>query len=159
MNLIDCLSPERTLVGASASSKKKAYELLASMLANSCENLSEQDVLDALFDRERLGCTALGNGIAIPHGRHEKVTGVFCAVLLLEQGIDYDAKDKLPVDIFFALLVPEAANQEHLQCLSLIATLLREESFRRQLHNAYNNQALYDILVQGFQKQAALKAS
>ncbi|NVJ49301.1 MAG: PTS IIA-like nitrogen regulatory protein PtsN [Gammaproteobacteria bacterium] len=152
MNLLSCLNPERTLVCAQVTSKKRAFEILSETLSSSCQSLSEQQVLDSLFSRERLGCTALGNGIAIPHGRCGGCEQAVCAVLMLEEGVDYDAPDKQPVDILFAVLVPEQAHDEHLSALSNIATLLKSESFCRQLRNAYNNQALYDIVSAGLKK-------
>lgn len=153
MNLLDCLTPERTVVGAQVASKKRAFEVLSEILSQSSETLSEQNVLEALFNRERLGCTALGKGIAIPHGRCSSCEHAACAVLMLESPIDYDAPDKQPVDILFAVLVPENAHSEHLATLASIANLLKSNSFCRQLRNAYNNQALYDIV------EAAIKKS
>ena len=152
MNLLSCLNPERTLVCAQVSSKKRAFEILSETLSSSCQSLSEQQVLDSLFNRERLGSTALGKGIAIPHGRCNGCDKAVCAILMLEEGIDYDAPDKQPVDILFAVLVPEKAHDEHLKTLSSIANLLKSDSFCRQLRNAYNNQALYDIVVAGLKK-------
>ncbi len=139
-------------MGASASSKKRAFEILSELLSRACDNVSEQDVLDSLFARERLGCTGIGQGIAIPHGRCSHCDKIVCAILMLDEGIDYEAPDKQPVDIFFALLVPEQASSTHIECLSTIANLLKQDGFRRQLRNAYNNQALYDIVEAAVQK-------
>ncbi|NVJ58892.1 MAG: PTS IIA-like nitrogen regulatory protein PtsN [Gammaproteobacteria bacterium] len=146
MNLLDCLTPERTVVGAQVASKKRAFEVLSEILSQSSESLTEQEVLEALFSRERLGCTALGKGIAIPHGRCSHCEQASCAVLMLDTPIDYDASDKQPVDILFAVLVPQNAHNEHLETLAGIAKLLTSTKFCRQLRNAYNNQALYDIV-------------
>ncbi len=153
MGFLTCLTIERTRVGAQASSKKRAFEILSELLSHSNEQLSEQNVLDSLFTRERLGCTGIGRGIAIPHGRCNSCQGPVCAILMLEAPVDYDATDGQPVDILFAVLVPEAAHDEHIECLSSIASLLKEEGFCRQLRNAYNEQALYDIVKSGFEKQ------
>jgi PTS system nitrogen regulatory IIA component len=152
MNLLSCFTPERTLAGASASSKKRAFEIIAELLSQDCESLSEQEVLDSLFARERIGCTGIGHGIAIPHGRCSQCDTIRGAILMLEEGVDYDAPDKQPVDVFFALLVPEQASDAHIQCLSAIAKLLKQEGFCRQLRNAYNNQALYDIFKSAVEK-------
>ncbi|PWK47800.1 PTS sugar transporter subunit IIA [Pleionea mediterranea] len=155
MNILSCLDPSRTLASAQASSKKRAFEIISELFANSCQSVSEQDVLDSLFARERLGSTAMGGGIAIPHGRCNSCQGAICAVVMLETGIDYNATDKQPVDILFAVMVPEQAHDEHIECLSSIANLLKQESFSRQIRNAYNNQALYDIVKAAVEKQSA----
>ena len=76
-------------------------------------------------------------------------------MVMLETGIDYNATDKQPVDILFAVMVPEQAHDEHIECLSSIANLLKQESFSRQIRNAYNNQALYDIVKAAVEKQSA----
>ena len=147
MNVLSYLTPERTQAGASVSSKKRAFELISQLIANNCENLSEQQVFDSLFTRERLGCTGLGNGVALPHGRCadcQKITG---ALIMLETPVDYDSQDRQPVDIFFAMMVPEECHDEHLTYLSNIAELLKKEGFCRQLRNAHSDQALYDIVA------------
>ncbi|WP_144391469.1 PTS sugar transporter subunit IIA [Pleionea sediminis] len=153
MGFLNCLKLERTRVGAQASSKKRAFEMLSELIAHSCDQMSEQNVLDSLFTRERLGCTGIGRGIAIPHGRCNSCNGPVCAILMLDSAVDYDSPDGQPVDILFAVLVPEDAHDEHIECLSSIANLLQQDGFCRQLRNAYNDQALYDIVKTGFEKQ------
>ncbi|MEE4244934.1 MAG: PTS sugar transporter subunit IIA [Kangiellaceae bacterium] len=146
MSFLDCLAVERTKIGVNATSKKRVFELLSDLLATRCTCSSEQQILESLFARERIGCTGIGLGIAIPHGRIAECDETVCAVIMTEQPIDYQSPDNQPVDIFFAMLVPEDAHNQHLRCLSTAASMLKEESFCRQLRNAYSDQALFDII-------------
>ena len=152
MNPLTCLSPERTLLGASANSKKKIFETLSQLIADTCPELTEQNVIDSFFAREKIGCTAIGNGIALPHGRACGCDEILGALMLLETPVDYDAPDGQPVDIIFALLVPEQAHKDHIMCLSSIAKLLKQPTVINQIRNAYSNQALYDIVESATQK-------
>ncbi|MCO7224035.1 PTS sugar transporter subunit IIA [Pleionea sp. CnH1-48] len=155
MDVLSCLSPERTLAGVSASSKKRVFEILSQAIAGACSEISEQDVLESLFARERIGCTGLGQGIALPHGRASCCDNIIGALLLLEDPISYDSSDGQPVDIVFALLVPEKAHDDHISCLSSIAKLLRQPGITNQIRNAYSNQALFDIVSTASKKSAA----
>ena len=107
------------------------------------------DIFERLLNRERLGSTGIGEGIAIPHCRLPACDKAFGVLLRLEQAIDYDAIDRQPVDLVFALLVPEEATDEHLQVLSMLARNFSEAEFRQALRNAPDSKQLY---------QRALKA-
>ncbi len=106
----------------SFSSKKKAVETLASILSEQSEH-SINDILEAFMNRERLGSTAIGNGVAIPHGRLENCPEAMGAIIILENGIDFNANDDKPVDILFGLLVPEDCCEQHLSLLQGIASI------------------------------------
>ncbi len=115
-------------------------------------NCSEHEIFESLFARERLGTTALGNGVAIPHGRVaacEKATAVF---ILLEKGIDYDAPDGQVVDIVFAIMVPEEASESDLKCLAKIAKTLSQKTTANQIRNAHCGEALFQIINQAIEK-------
>ena len=105
--------------------------------------------------RERLGCTALGHGVAIPHCRIDNVTEIRSAIIKFDTGIEYDAPDNKPVDLIFALLVPQQANQEHLETLSELAKFLSNEENRVRLRDCQNAQALLDALMLDNNHQAA----
>jgi len=109
---------------------------------------TEKRIFDSLICREKLGTTALGNGIAIPHGRLAACQQPTAAFLLLASPIDYDAPDGKPVDIIFALMVPTEAHSDHLRYLAQISTLLSDESLNAKLRHAYSSDALYGLIKQ-----------
>ncbi len=145
MNISQLLSPTATLVCDKISSKKKVLEKISEVMAESI-NGSTKQIFESLLSREKLGTTALGEGVAIPHGRVancERATAVF---MLLETGIDYDAPDKKLVDIIFAIMVPENAHQDHLRHLAKIAELLSNNAIVSQIRHAHSSEALFDII-------------
>jgi PTS system nitrogen regulatory IIA component len=155
MRIADLLTPERIVFEVSISSKKRAMELLSKQLASATTELTTADILNRLIARERLGSTGFGHGVAIPHSRMDNIENAIGAVLKLQQGIDFDAADQQPVDFLFALLVPEASTDEHLELLSQLAEMFSEETIRTQLRTAKNARELIQI----FDKQAASRAA
>jgi len=123
MQIIDIIDPARIVAGSQVSSKKRALELLSELLASSDTALGQSEAFSALLAREKLGSTGLGHGVALPHGRLGSCSRPVAALLVLEAPIDFDAIDGQPVDILFAMLVPEAATEEHLQLLAQLAEL------------------------------------
>ncbi len=122
MKLSEILSPDCIRLDVDATSRKRVLEFASQLLAGTDESLSPRGVFDCLIAREKLGSTGLGHGVAIPHGRLaglDKTIGVF---LRTQKGVDFDAPDKEPVDLVFALLVPEESTEEHLQVLASIAS-------------------------------------
>lgn len=109
-------------------SKKRLLETLAGLLAGANPRLTADLVFDRLLERERLGSTGLGHGIALPHARVKETAEPLGAFVSLAKGVDYDAADGEPVDLAFALLVPESATEEHLQLLAQLAGLLDRKS-------------------------------
>jgi PTS system nitrogen regulatory IIA component len=135
------LSPElineaRIGQGLEISSKKRLLETLAELLANDHPRLSTENVFERLLERERLGSTGLGHGVALPHARIKEVSQVIGAFVQTTRGVDYDAADGEPVDLAFALLVPETATEEHLQLLAYLAGRFSESATRSQLRDA-----------------------
>ncbi len=116
-----------------AGSKKRALERVGELLATAAPNLSQEEIFEQLLERERLGSTGLGHGVALPHARLKGIEQACGVLVRLESGIDYDAIDGQPVDLLFGLLVPHDATQEHLQLLAKLASLFSKESFRDQL--------------------------
>ena len=129
MQLNDLLTPKRIAVGMTASSKKRVLEKIGSLLQQDSSGLGRNAAFQALIERERLGSTGIGNGIALPHGRLKGLRGPIGAFATLDQKIDFDAIDGKPVKIIFALLVPENANEEHLQILSMLANTFSDSHF------------------------------
>ncbi len=145
MNITDVLSPERTCCSAPGVSKKRVLEFIANYLSENTSFVDSDELYHELISRERLGSTGIGEGIAIPHCRLtgcSKITGL---LLKLESPVDFDAVDGEPVDLVFALIVPDEQNEEHLQTLSAIAELLQSGEVRQQLRDCTSDDTLYQI--------------
>ncbi len=144
--LTKILSPGNILIDVDASSKKRVFEQIALMMENT-QGIARSAVFDCLFSRERLGSTGLGHGVAIPHGRIkdlEEECGVF---IRLSTPIPFDAPDGEPVDLLFALLVPEQASDIHLQLLSELAGKFNNPDFREALRAAPDIPSVYSLLT------------
>ncbi len=148
MNIASLLPADQILCGPEVSSKKRALEILSSLLAKSGPELSEEEIFDGLLHRERLGTTGLGRGVAIPHTRLPSLTRPTLAMIKLDKGIDFDAPDHQPVDILFALAVPDDDNSSHLDILAMLAEMLGRQEFIEQLRKTFNCEALYQQLAQ-----------
>lgn len=146
MQITDLLTPQRMACHARSPSKKRALELLSELLASAQPGPDAHDIFDSLVARERLGGTGLGHGIALPHGRLTGIQRPMGAFVQLADGIDFDAIDKQPVDILFALLVPENCTSEHLQVLALLAQMFSDKNLRAELREADSSEALYELL-------------
>ena len=146
MHLLDLLTPARVKANVVTSGKKRLLEQLATMLAAGADGESERGIYDSLCGRERLGSTGLGHGVAIPHGRSGRLataTGVF---MRLAEPVDFNAPDGMPVDIVFALVVPEHYAQQHLMLLANLAEMFGDAGFRDRLRQAGDSAALYALL-------------
>lgn len=143
MKLIDILSLENTALDVPGGSKKRVLENLSHFLADRSTEIDSDELYQGLLARERLGSTGIGDGVAIPHCRMASCSKITGAFLKLEDPIDFDAIDNIPVDLVFALIVPEEQNDEHLQVLSAIAELLQEEEVRAELRRATSSEQLY----------------
>lgn len=126
LKITEILAPDRVVVDAEQASKKSVLEKLAELLASSTPELNQHKVFESLLARERLGTTGLGAGIAIPHGRVPHNGKAIGAFLRTSRPIAFDAVDNAPVDLFFALCVPEAATAEHLALLAELARLFSD---------------------------------
>jgi len=146
MHLIDLLAPARVVAGAKAPGKKRLLEMLALLLAEG-DAERERLVFDSLCQRERLGSTALGHGVAIPHGRSPGLVVASGAFVRLAEAIDFGAPDGQPVDLLFALAVPEHFTQQHLVLLGQLAEMLGNAAFRQCLREAADSEALHRLLA------------
>lgn len=145
--VIDFLTPECTINAISVTSKKKILEAIANTLSSNIVQLKENDLFDSLVQREKLGSTAIGHGCAIPHCRANDIDQVYACFLKLNTPIDFDAPDKEPVDLIFAIVVPEEATELHLNLLAYIAERLRDQNTRKALRDAKSNEDLYQLLT------------
>lgn len=146
MQVSELLELERISCNTHAASKKRVLEQLSELLADNQGDLTQIKVFDSLLSRERLGSTGLGHGVAIPHGRVKESDRTLLALIKLDQGIDYDAVDNQPVDLLFALLVPEHSTDEHLQLLSQLAEMLSDPALVERLRSATDSGSLLDTI-------------
>ena len=142
------LITERIQLNASIISKKKSLQTLSCLFAENDSNLDRDLVFDAFTSREKLGSTALENGIALPHCRFSGCTQAQSAILTLNDGIDFDARDGKPVDLLWALIVPEESTDEHLAILALMAKILSQESLCQTIRQAKDANLLKNMLIQ-----------
>ena len=147
MHISEILTSDRVLCNVDLSSKKAVLETLAGLIAGTGSGLTGQEVFNSLLSRERLGGTGLGNGIALPHGRLKNGLATIAAFIKLKQGVDYDAVDHQPVDLIFALLVPEQSTEEHLQVLAQLAEMFNKPEFLARLRKEESNEAIYKLLT------------
>lgn len=146
MKIVDILTPDAVVSDEELPSKKQVLERLA-RLAHEKTNLAEDVILDALIERERLGTTGIGRGVALPHTRLAPLKRIFCA-FLRTRPIDFEAIDDKPVDLFFLLLVPEGAGADHLKALARLSRLLRDEATAMDLRRAKDADELYRLIGQ-----------
>ncbi len=147
MQIADILTPERMLCHVQATSKKRVLEYFSKLLATETISLDSHEIFESLLGRERLGSTGLGKGVAIPHARVAQCDMTLAAFLQLDQGIDFDAIDRQPVDLLFALVVPGEATQEHLDILAQLAAMFSEVEFREQLRNTQDCTEKFNLLT------------
>ena len=130
-----------------ATSKKRVLEQLGMRLAQTVPSLTQDIVFDALLQRERLGSTGLGRGIALPHARMSQVHKAVGAFIKIPTGVDFDAVDGQPVDLAFAMLVPEKATDDHLKLLAQLAKMFSNTDFCDALRNALSAEQLLTLIV------------
>lgn len=143
LDLSAILTPGRVACHARGGSKKRLFETIAKTISDDQVSLPYNLVLSSLIAREKLGCTGLGLGIAIPHCRIENCTHALGTLVTLEDAIDYDAPDNKPVDILFVLLVPEEAQQQHLDILAGLAGLFNDPTFCEHIRAIRDSASLY----------------
>lgn len=146
MLISDLLSPERICCDVHSSSKKRLLELISIELARNSDQLSQREIFESLCARERLGSTGLGRGVAIPHGRVKGTNHVEASFFRLSKPLSFDAADGEPVDLLFALAVPEDCGQDHLKLLAHIAELFSDPELLEDLRSADNPGRLLQLL-------------
>lgn len=154
MELSTLLKPEAVKVLTSASSKKRLLQDIGDLVASTYA-LDSSQVVEALMAREALGPTGVGHGVALPHARLYGLDSVLGAFVLLDKPINFDAVDRQPVDIAFALFAPEEAGVEHLKALALVSRTLRDTAICAKLRANRDASTIYAILSEAQTTQAA----
>jgi PTS system nitrogen regulatory IIA component len=154
MEIEDILNQRCVVTSLKASSKKHALQELARK-ASAATGLQERAVLDVLLERERLGTTGVGSGIAIPHGKLPELDKLYGCFARLETPIDFDSVDNEPVDLIFLLLAPESAGADHLKALARISRVLRNATHCDKLRTAAGSDKIYSLLTADIQNRAA----
>ena len=147
MEIEDILAPGRVAIDVPANSKKAVLEILSGLLSAEIPRLGDHAIFDSLLARERLGSTCLGHGVAIPHSRlpqHDRALGAFARIT---GRIDFDAADNLPVDLFFALTVPNQATEDHLQILAKLAEMFSDPALLEAIRASDSTREIYKLLT------------
>tara|TARA_R110002167_G_scaffold104461_1_gene269122 strand:- start:4 stop:468 length:465 start_codon:yes stop_codon:yes gene_type:complete len=148
ISLSSFITLERVLQGAHIKSKKRAIETLSQLLGNTdTEQATASHIYQSFYARERIGSTAMGHGVVMPHCRSDRVSITQVAVLTLNEPLAYDSPDSEPVDIFIGLVFPEHVKDVHLSFLSELAKMMRNQSFRAKVREAKDNESLYALFL------------
>lgn len=154
MRLVDLLTSEAIIPSLKANSKKQALQELSEKAAE-ISGLPAREIFDALLQRERLGSTGIGNGIAIPHGKLARIKTIFGIFARLERPIEFDALDGAPVDLIFLLITPESSGADHLKALACAARVLRDPALVATVRATRDASALYSIIADTSKPHAA----
>ncbi|MCZ6603736.1 MAG: PTS IIA-like nitrogen regulatory protein PtsN [Alphaproteobacteria bacterium] len=146
MEISDLLSSNAVLANLKATSKKQALQELAKVAAEISDS-DRQNIFDLLLERERLGSTGVGHGVAIPHARLSGLERHYAVFARLSDGVDFDAVDDGKVDLIFLLLAPEDAGADHLKALALISRRMRDQEFCNKLRGSESGDAVYALLT------------
>ncbi len=146
MATTDLVSPNAIIPAMKVNGKKQALQEIAAKAAE-LTGQNEKAILEILLQREKLGSTGVGNGVAIPHGKLPKLGNVFGLFARLERPVDFEALDGQPVDLVFLLLAPEGAGADHLKALARVARLLRDPETARKLRASNGAEAIYAVLA------------
>jgi nitrogen PTS system EIIA component len=146
MPLSDLVAPQAVIPALKVNNKKQALQELAARAAE-LTGLAEREILEILQQREKLGSTGIGNGIAIPHGKLAKLARLFGLFARLDRPIDFEALDGQPVDLVFLLLAPEGAGADHLKALARVARHLRSADTTKMLRDSHDAEAIYAVLT------------
>jgi len=154
MEINDLITTKSVVANLHATSKKQAIQDLARKAAD-ITGLHERAIFDVLMERERLGTTGVGNGIAIPHGKLANLDKLYGLFARLEKPIDFQSIDEQPVDLIFLLLAPESAGADHLKALARVSRLLRDKTVCEKLRGTEQAEALFALLTEDASHQAA----
>jgi PTS system nitrogen regulatory IIA component len=146
-NIASLLSSQRCIVDTASKSKKAVIEKLSHLIASDLVNVEHSDLFFELIEREKLGSTAIGSGVAVPHARSEKISAPVGALIKLDTPVEFNAEDEIKVDLIFGLIVPHELHESHLQILSALASLFKNSEWRDQLRNSLNSETLFDTII------------
>jgi PTS system nitrogen regulatory IIA component len=148
MILKDILTLDCTQCAVPVQSKKRLLEQICQLAANKLNNANPTDLLESLLNRESMGSTGIGNGIAIPHGRLENTDQAIAVFFTTEEAIDFDAIDNKPVDIFICLFVPENNTNAHLETLQSIAKIFSDRKNAKKVRKCTSQQEMFNLIQQ-----------
>jgi PTS system nitrogen regulatory IIA component len=154
MEIADLVGPGSVIANLKAGSKKQALQDLAARAAE-LTGLPEREIFDTIIEREHLGTTGVGQGIAIPHGKLASLERLYGLFARLDKAIDFEAIDDQPVDLIFLLLAPESAGADHLKALAKVSRLLRDKAVCEKLRGSDGRDALYALLIEPGAQHAA----
>ena len=154
MEAASLISPDNIIAKLTATSKKQILREL-SRRAGTVTGEPERAIFDVLMERERLGTTGIGNGIAIPHGKLQSLKEIHGLFARLEKPVDYQSIDEQPVDLIFLILAPESAGADHLKALARISRVLRNSNICTELRSTDTVGSLYSILTENIQSEVA----
>ena len=152
MKIMDYLDEEWVIGDLQGADKTSILKELSSVLVNPCKVASVEELLQVLLDREKLGSTGIGEGIAIPHGRLKKLKKFFISFGRSAKGVDFDSIDQKPSQLFFLVMAPENSAVDNLKLLSRIVTLLKEPSFKKRLMEAPSGKDLFKVISEEDEK-------
>jgi PTS system nitrogen regulatory IIA component len=152
MKMMDYLSEEWVIPDLKGEDKPSILKELSSVLVKPCQVTSVEELLQVLLDREKLGSTGIGEGIAIPHGRLKKLKNFFISFGRSLKGVDFDSIDQKPSQLFFLVMAPESSAVDNLKLLGRIVTLLKEPSFKKRLMEASSQKELFKIIAEEDEK-------
>ena len=152
MKIMDCLNEEWVISDLRGTDKPSILKELSNVLVKPCRVTSVEELLQVLLDREKLGSTGIGEGIAIPHGRLKKLKKFFISFGRSLKGVDFDSIDRKPSQLFFLVVAPENSAVDNLKLLGRIVTLLKEPSFKKRLMEAPSQKELFQVISEEDQK-------
>jgi PTS system nitrogen regulatory IIA component len=147
LKITDFLAIDSVIPALASRDKNSAIQEMADLLASCHRELDKQRVLDVLLERERISTTAIGEGVAIPHGKLPNVDRVLGVFARSQEGVDFTSLDGEPTHLFFALIAPQNAAADHLKALARISRLLKDDRFRQRLMQAHTGQELYTLIA------------
>ena len=152
VKIIDYLQEERVIPELQGTDKRSVLKELSGVLVEPCQVASAEELLQVLLDREKLGSTGIGEGIAIPHGRLKKLKNFLVSFGRSMKGVDFDSIDRKPSQLFFLVMAPENSAVDNLKLLGRIVTLLKDPSFKRRLMGAPSQKELFQIISEEDEK-------
>jgi PTS system nitrogen regulatory IIA component len=157
MRLADVLMKEHIMPALKAREKRELLDEMATELSSKVDGLNREKLLEMLLEREKLGSTGIGHGVAIPHGKLKGVDGIIVAFGRSKKGVDFHSMDNRPVNLFFLIVAPENSTATYLKILASISRLLRDKAIRKKLIKASSRDELYSIIAEE-DKRHELKA-
>jgi len=152
MKIMDYLNEEWVISDLKGTDKPSILKELSNVLVKPCQVASVEELLQVLLDREKLGSTGIGEGIAIPHGRLKKLKKFFVSFGRSLKGVDFDSIDRKPSQLFFLVMAPENSAVDNLKLLGRIVTLLKEPSFKKRLMEAPSQKELFQVISEEDEK-------